>query len=227
MNRSFWRKLLFFIPFVPLLMSMQCSKLNLSLGQESLSVVNGGAAQTTIVNIIRENVNGVVSLSATNVPTGVNVSFNPASTTGNSSSLNVAATNTATVGSSVITVTGTAPGFTSSQQLSLTVTAAQTLTKPVIAKFTATPNSLPAPGGNVLLEWDVQEATSLSIDQGVGTLTPVTTGSKSVNFTSSKTFILTATNANGSSTASVNVTVGGGLAAGVWDQSNWDGANWQ
>ena len=76
--------------------------------------------------------------------------------------------------------------------------------KPTITSFTATPASLPAGGGNVMLSWDVKDATSLLIDGGVGTVTGT---SKTVNVTSNKTFVLTASNDNGSATQSVSVSV--------------------
>jgi hypothetical protein len=115
-----------------------------------------------------------------------------------------------------------------SKTLTLTVSPLAATDKPVISSFTATPNTLASGGGNVSLAWNVTGATSLSIDQGVGTVTPPTGGSKSVNVTSTKSFILTANNANGSSTQSLNVTVGaGGLQPGVWDQNNWNEATWQ
>lgn len=78
------------------------------------------------------------------------------------------------------------------------------VSKPTISSFTATPPSLPAGGGGVTLAWEVKDATTLSIDGGVGAVTGT---SKAVNVTSSKTFMLTATNDSGSATQSVNVVV--------------------
>lgn len=77
--------------------------------------------------------------------------------------------------------------------------------KPVIVSFTATPASLPASGGNTTLAWVVTGATSLSVDQGVGGVT--SQNSKSVQVLSAKTFTLTASNSNGSSTATAAVTL--------------------
>jgi Bacterial Ig-like domain len=79
-----------------------------------------------------------------------------------------------------------------------------TATKPTINSFTATPPSLPAGGGSVTLNWDVKDATSLSIDGGVGAVTGT---SKTVSVTSNKTFTLTATNAEGSTTQTTSVSV--------------------
>jgi hypothetical protein len=76
--------------------------------------------------------------------------------------------------------------------------------KPTITSFTASPSSLPAGGGSVTLSWDVKDATSLSVDGGVGAVIGT---SKAVSVTSSTIFTLTATNANGSATQSASVSV--------------------
>ena len=80
-------------------------------------------------------------------------------------------------------------------------------TKPTINSFTASQPSLPAGGGSVTLSWDVQNATTLSIDGGVGAVTGT---SKTVSVTSNKTFTLTATNDGGSVTQTTSVSVGAG-----------------
>jgi Bacterial Ig-like domain len=76
--------------------------------------------------------------------------------------------------------------------------------KATINSFTATPPSLPAGGGSVTLNWDVKDATKLSIDAGVG---EVTGSSKTVSVTSSKTFTLTAESKGGLVTKTAEVTV--------------------
>jgi Bacterial Ig-like domain len=86
-------------------------------------------------------------------------------------------------------------------------TSTPSTTKPTITSFTASPSTLPAGGGSVTLSWDVKDATSLSIDNGVGAVTGT---SKTVTATSSKTFTLTATNEAGSVTQSTSVSVGAG-----------------
>ncbi|MCA9839732.1 MAG: Ig-like domain-containing protein [Trueperaceae bacterium] len=79
--------------------------------------------------------------------------------------------------------------------------------KPTIASFVATPPSLPAGGGSVTLSWYVKNANSLSIDNDVGVVSGTNT---IVSMTSSKTFILTASNDAGSVTQSTSVSVGAG-----------------
>jgi Protein of unknown function (DUF1565) len=76
---------------------------------------------------------------------------------------------------------------------------------PSLANFNATPAALPSGGGSVNLTWNATNASTLSIDNGVGDVTGLT--SKTVNVNSATTFTLTATNAVGSSTATVTVSV--------------------
>jgi hypothetical protein len=80
---------------------------------------------------------------------------------------------------------------------------------PSVNSFTATPNNLPDGGGSVTLAWNATEADSLSIDQGVGTVSPVTIGNTVVQVTRFTTFTLSAMNSNGSRTAAAQVTVSG------------------
>ena len=75
---------------------------------------------------------------------------------------------------------------------------------PIISSFTASPTSITA-GQSATLFWSVSGATSLSINQGVGTVAGTT--SKSVSPTATTTYTLTATNSSGSVTASATVTV--------------------
>lgn len=79
--------------------------------------------------------------------------------------------------------------------------------KPTINSFTASPPNLPAGGGSVTLSWDVKDAKSLAIDNGVGAVTGT---SKTVSVTSNKTFTLTATNGGGSTTQTASISVAAG-----------------
>jgi hypothetical protein len=77
---------------------------------------------------------------------------------------------------------------------------------PTINSFTATPNNLQTPG-DVTLEWNVTGASSLSINQSIGTVSPNDNGSKTVNVSTTQTFTLTATNSAGSVTKDATVNV--------------------
>ena len=76
-------------------------------------------------------------------------------------------------------------------------------TAPTISSFMATPATLPLVGGTVTLSWNTADSTTLSIDNGVGDVTGLT--SKPVNVTADTTFTLTATNAAGSVTRTAAV----------------------
>ena len=79
------------------------------------------------------------------------------------------------------------------------------LAPPVISSFTATPSSLPAGGGTLVLSWTVSAGSGLSIDPGVGDVTGQTQVSVQVGQTT--TFTLTATNAEAQATATTEVQV--------------------
>ncbi len=82
----------------------------------------------------------------------------------------------------------------------------QATVSPKINSFIATPGNISL-GGSSTLSWSTTNATSLSIDQGVGTVTGAT-GSVSVSPATTTTYRLTATNGGGSVTRDVPVAVG-------------------
>jgi hypothetical protein len=77
---------------------------------------------------------------------------------------------------------------------------------PVITSFTADPSAA-RPNGTVTLSWVVTGATTLSIDQGIGDVSKVTSTTKTVS--APTTFTLTASNADNPAgvTKSVSVTI--------------------
>ncbi len=66
---------------------------------------------------------------------------------------------------------------------------------PVCEFFTVTPNTLPANGGQVTLNWKVNGASSVAIAPTIGSV--ATVGSQATNVTSNTNFVLTATDADG------------------------------
>jgi hypothetical protein len=78
-------------------------------------------------------------------------------------------------------------------------------TLPTISSFTATPATIHT-GESSTLAWNVSNATTLSINQGVGTVTGAT-GSRTVSPTATTTYTLTATNSDGTKTATCTVTI--------------------
>jgi hypothetical protein len=221
-NRFAVWKALIFAPLIPFLLAASCN-------MDKITGIDATASPISISS------GGSSSLNATVTGTGTfnkNINWSIVSGGGSLSSNTGGSVNytapTVSVQTSV-QIKASAMGDTNfSKTLALNVLPIAGTDKPVISSFTATPNTLATGGGNVLLAWNVTGATSLSIDQGIGTLTPLDKGSKTISVTSTKSFILTATNANGSSTQSIDVTVSaGGLQPGVWDQNNWNEATWQ
>jgi len=80
-----------------------------------------------------------------------------------------------------------------------------TPSEPVINSFTADPLTIIA-GGSSTLSWDVSDATSVSINHEVGSSLDLIS-SATVSPTATTTYTLTATNDEGTVTASVQVTV--------------------
>lgn len=79
---------------------------------------------------------------------------------------------------------------------------------PTIVTFSASPSPIPM-GGASTLSWEVTNASSVSIDQGIG---PVAlNGSRAVSPTATTTYNLSAINRYDSSTASAQVAISGSL----------------
>jgi hypothetical protein len=78
-----------------------------------------------------------------------------------------------------------------------------TVNLPVITSFASSPSSIPA-GQSATLSWVVTGANTVSINQGIGT---VTAASQAITPAATTVYILTATNSAGSVTAQTTVTV--------------------
>ena len=77
-------------------------------------------------------------------------------------------------------------------------------TAPIINSFSAIPSTITV-GESSTLSWSVTDATSVTIDHGIGSV--ALTGTTAVNPTTTTTYTLTATNVAGSVTATTTVTV--------------------
>lgn len=99
-------------------------------------------------------------------------------------------------------------GAWSEEVESTLIVAAAAIATPVISSFAASPGSISS-GESSTLSWHVSDATTVSIDHGVGDV--VLTGATAVSPSTTTTYTLTATNEAGSVTATTQVTV---LAAG-------------
>jgi len=86
---------------------------------------------------------------------------------------------------------------------------------PTACTLTATPASVVV-GSSSTLSWTTTNATSLSIDQGIGTVTPIASGTRSVTPASTTTYTATATSATGTATCTATVTTMAAPAETVW-----------
>jgi cellulose 1,4-beta-cellobiosidase len=88
--------------------------------------VSQGASATSAISLTRTGgFADSVALSASVLPSGVTATFDPASTTGDSSTLTLTASGTAATGTAALTVTATGGGLTRTASVSLTVSASQ------------------------------------------------------------------------------------------------------
>jgi hypothetical protein len=80
-------------------------------------------------------------------------------------------------------------------------------TPPTDVTFSAAPPIVYYPNWNSTLSWGATNATSSTIDQGIGAVSPVGGGSRNVSPTATTTYTYTASNAGGSVTRTATVTV--------------------
>jgi subtilase family serine protease len=101
----------------------------ISASPTSVSVVQGGSANSTITMTVSGGFDSAVALSASGQPTGVTVSFSSTSIAApgsGTSTMTMAVASTTAVGTYTITVTGTGGGITQTATVSLSVTAQAT-----------------------------------------------------------------------------------------------------
>ena len=100
---------------------------SLSASPGSVSIVQGGSGSSTITSTATGGFNTAAALSAAGEPTGVSVSFSPASIAGTgTSTMSITVASSVAAGTYAITVTGTAGSTVESTTVSLTVTAPAT-----------------------------------------------------------------------------------------------------
>jgi subtilase family serine protease len=98
----------------------------LSDSPSSLTITQGGPGGTSTITVHDLNgFNGMVSLSASGLPSGVTAVFNPTST-GTTSTLTLTASSSATTGTATVTITGTSGSLIATTTLVLTVNASGT-----------------------------------------------------------------------------------------------------
>jgi hypothetical protein len=166
---------------VSLIITAQSSAPTVSSFTASPSTITRGQSSTltwTTTNATSVSINGTVE------PVSGSVSVSPTATT-------------------TYTLTATGPGGTASANATVTVNAASP--PPTVVSFTATPPTITA-GQTSMLSWTTANATSVSINFGVGSQPP--NGSVPVSPAVTTTYTLTATGPGGTSNATTTVTVG-------------------
>ena len=150
-----------------------------------------------------------LSASPTSITSGASSTLTWTSTNATTVSINqgigtVAASGTRSVSptsTTTYTITATNAAGSVTDTATVTVTAAPAL--PTVT-LNASPTSITS-GASSTLTWSSTNATSLSINQGIGTV--AASGTRSVSPTSTTTYTVTATNATGSVTDTATVTV--------------------
>jgi subtilase family serine protease len=101
------------------------SDFSIAASPASISVVQGAVGSSTISTAIVSGSASNIALTASNLPTGVSVSFSPSSVTaGSSSTASFTVAGSTATGTYTITITGTGSTATHTTTVSLTVTAA-------------------------------------------------------------------------------------------------------
>lgn len=206
---------------------------NYSLSAAPGSVtVNRGASGSTTISIARTGgFTGSVAFSVSGLPSGVTASFTPTSTTGNSVTLALNASSTATLGAATLTVTGTSGALSRTTNVALTV-----------SQTTQPDFSLAASPASVTVNRSASAASAVAITRSGGFTgsvaftvsglpsgvtasfnpTPTSGNSSTLSFTASSTATLgtapvtiTGTSGSLSRTATIQLTVSQGGGTGT------------
>jgi hypothetical protein len=181
---------------------------SLSASPSSLSVVQGSSVSNTITISAQTGFTGVVTLSASDLPSGVTASFNPATAT-TQSVLTLSASSAAATGTFAVTITGTSGSSAGDAVISLTVTAQTWTISGTIANGAGARVTLSG-AGNAVATGDASGNYSFSsVLNGTYTVTPSKTGYIFSPFSQTVTV-------NGGNASSVNFS-----AIAVLPQSGW------
>jgi hypothetical protein len=165
----------------------------------------GGTATASVTVMVGALPTVAFTASPASIQAGQSSTLSWTSTNAASASINNGIGNVPVNGSHAVTptatttytITVTGPGGTTSASTAVTISET-----PVTVTFSADPEYIP-PGGSSTLTWTTKDATSVSINQGIGAVD--LNGSLKVSPTSETTYTLTATGPSGSNTASVTV----------------------
>jgi uncharacterized membrane protein len=178
---------------------------SLSASPTSVSVTQGGSGTSTITVNPVNGFNGSVSLSASGLPSGVTASFNPGSTTTNST-VTFTASSTATTGTATVTITGTSGSLTHATNVSLTVNAAATPNFSLSASPTSVTINQGASGTSTITVTPLNGFNSSVSLSASGLPSGVTASFNPTSTTSTSTLTLTASSTATLGSATVTVT---------------------
>ena len=169
----------------------------------------GDAEATATVNVVNPPVIDTYSANKTTINKGESVTLSWTTTDATSVSITGASGTLAVDGSTSVSPTATQTTYTlaasNSADTPATTTSSITVTIRPTAHLEANPTEIFGFTEPVDLTWSTEFATSASIDQGVGSVTPVSVGSTTVYPGSTTTYTLTASGPGGSATSSVEV----------------------
>jgi len=178
--------------------------LAVAVGPSSVSVVAGGSASVVITTTPTGGFSASVSLTVSGLPAGVAGTFSPEGVPAPGSgvaSLALVSSLSTVPGIYAAIVTASGGGLTRTAPLSVTITA---VPPPAIVSFMASPPTI-APGQSSTLSWVSVDATSASIDNGVGSIPP--SGSVTVSPAQNTTYTLTVVGPDGTVSAMAAVAI--------------------
>jgi hypothetical protein len=188
--------------------SVPTPNFTISASPTSVSVVQGNSGTSTISTAVSGGFNSAIALSASGVPAGTTVSFNPTSIAApgsGSSTMTMAVGASTAAGAYTITVTGTGGGVTHSTNVSLTVTAAPV---PDFALSVSPTSKSIAQGGS----GTVTATTAVS----GGFNSAISLSSSGAPSGTTVSFNPTSIAAPGSGSSTMTITVGASTAAGTY-----------
>jgi uncharacterized membrane protein len=180
----------------------------LSASPASLSIQQGNQGTSTITTTISGGFNSAITLSASGVPSGTSVSFNPnpiPAPGAGSSTMTITVGNNTPVGTYPITVTGNGGGIQQNTTVTLTVTAQQ---QPNFA-ISASPSSLSIQQGN-------QGTSTITTTISGGFNSAISLSASGVPSGTSVSFNPNPIPAPGSGTSTMTITVGSSTPVGTY-----------
>ncbi len=167
----------------------------------------GSATSSATVTVLQKPAINSFTAALSNINAGQSTTLSWSATGATSLSIDSGVGDVSGLGSKSVTPAQTTTYTLTAANAAGSVTATATVTvlqKPVIGSFVASSGNINA-GQSSTLSWSAAGATSVSIDNGVGDVSGLS--SKPVSPAQTTTYTLTATNAAGSATATATITV--------------------